>query len=162
MNNDFLSGKEFNLGMVPGEGRLPAPAIKKHLEEKIGSFGLSIRKHMINGTLDGCNTNKALLALLKIVKQLCLAHSFQLGIVKVVYVNQKKGKDDKNEFETIQVHVEIEEPQVQPGKHFHFYYTHYIVKCIAKDEVEKKTESSTVRHFHEIFDKIIIFLSSGS
>ena len=124
MNNDFLLGKEFNLGMVPGEGRLPAPAIKKHLEEKLGSFGLTIRKHMINGTLDGCNTNKALLELLKIVKQLCLAHSFQLGIVKVVYVNKKKGKDDENEFETIQVHVEIEEEDPNPGKHF--YYIHYI------------------------------------
>ena len=110
--------------MVPGEGRLPATAIQKHLEEKLGSFGLTIRKHMINGTLDGCNTNKALLELLKIVKQLCLAHSFQLGIVKVVYVNKKKGKDDENEFETIQVHVEIEEEDPNPGKHF--YYIHYI------------------------------------
>ena len=119
--------------MVPGEGRLPATAIQKHLEEKLGSFGLTIRKHMINGTLDGCNTNKALLELLKILKQLCLAHSFQLGIVKVVYVNKKKGKDDENEFETIQVRVEEEHEDTEPGKNFIFATYLTFVRYIAKD-----------------------------
>ena len=100
--------------MVPGEGRLPAPIIKNHVVEKVGNFGLVVKKHTINGTLDGCNTNKALGKLLDILIQFCLAHSFQLGIVKVVYVHQKKGnngnlEDDEDEFETVQVRVEMEE-----------------------------------------------------
>ena len=123
----FLSGLEFNLGMVPGEGRLPAVKIKEHLVKRLEAFGLSHKKHTINSTLDGCNTNKSLGKLLEILIQFCLAHGIQLGICKTVYITE----DD--EFESINIEAEAieqpEEPQVN-----HFYYILYIVKYIAKDD----------------------------
>ena len=83
-------GRNFNLGMVPGEGRLPATKVMEHLVKKQESFGVNYKTDTIAGTLDGCTTNIKVGKELKKLLQLCLAHGFQLGIVKTVYKPLKK------------------------------------------------------------------------
>ena len=88
-----ISGLNINLGMVPGDGRLPAEKIRDHVVGRLEKFGLNYKTDIINGTNDGCNTMIKYGDLLKILIQLCLAHGFQLGIVKTIYVG--KAKKDK-------------------------------------------------------------------
>ena len=99
---------EFNLGMVPGEGRLPAEKIFEHLQKKLETFGLSHKKDTINSTLDGCNTNKSLGKMLKTLIQFCLAHGIQLGICKTVYITEE------DEYESINIEAieQLEQPKV--------------------------------------------------
>ena len=94
--------------MVPGEGRLPAEKILEHIEKKLEAFGLCHKKDTINSTLDGCNTNKSLGKMLKILIQFCLAHGIQLGICKTVYVTEE------DEFESINIEAEAIEQPEQP------------------------------------------------
>ena len=107
--------------MVPAEGRTPAEKVKIHLVNKLESFGIDYKKDTINGTLDGCTTNIKLGRLLKKLLQLCLAHGFQLGIVKTLYVKKKKknnpnsdeneNDDETNEDESTNEDTESEEEE---------------------------------------------------
>ena len=93
-----FSGHNFNLGMVPGHGRLPADVIKEHYVRKIESFGLNFKKDILNSTNDGCKTMEKLGELIKKLMQLCLAHGLQLGVVKTFYLNMiKKTLGNQNE-----------------------------------------------------------------
>ena len=87
--------------MVPGEGSLPAPKIKGHIITKVGSFGLTWKKHIINTTNDGCSTMTCLGKLLDgKLMQLCIVHGIQLGVVKTVYNTAKRRRidDDDGKF----------------------------------------------------------------
>ena len=94
----MYTGQNFNLGMVPGEGRLPATKVMEHLVKRQESFGVNYKTDTIAGTLDGCTTNIKVGKELKKLLQLCLAHGFQLGIVKTVYKPLKKKELDSNDM----------------------------------------------------------------
>ena len=51
-----LKGHNFNLGMVPGIGRLPAPVMKEKYIKRIEAFGLSFQKDIFYTTNDRCST----------------------------------------------------------------------------------------------------------
>ena len=90
--------------MIPGEGRLPASKVKELLVKKLDSFGVNIKTDTIVGTLDGCTTNIKLGKDLKKRIQLCLAHGFQLGIVKTVYILPRDNK-----FESVEDVTDMEQ-----------------------------------------------------
>ena len=94
----MYTGQNFNLGMVPGEGRLPATKVMEHLVKRQESFGVNYKTDTIAGTLDGCTTNIKVGKELKKLLQLCLAHGFQLGIVKTVYKPLKKKQLDTDDM----------------------------------------------------------------
>ena len=89
--------------MVPGVGRLTANVIKEKYIKRIEAFGLNFVRDIINSTNDGCSVMKSVgKKILPKLMQLCLAHGFQLGVVKTFYLNQKKKKksqdiEDENE-----------------------------------------------------------------
>ena len=94
--------------MVPGHGSLPAEKIKELYVARIERFGLNFNKHVINSTNDGCSTMIKLKKELKKLMQLCLVHGIQLGIVKIVYVDDK---ENTVEIEVDQTNVESDDDE---------------------------------------------------
>ena len=82
--------------MVPGEGRLTAEVIRNNVVERVEKFGLCVKTDCIMGTNDGCTTMEKYGRLLDKLIQFCLAHGFQLAVVKGIYILLSKPKKKKN------------------------------------------------------------------
>ena len=83
--------------MVANDGRLQAEKIRDHVVGKVEKFGLNFETDIINGSNDGCTTMEKYGRLIEKFIQLCLAHGFQLGVVKVIYIPMaSKKKELKN------------------------------------------------------------------
>ena len=82
--------------MVPGEGRLTAEVIRNNVVQRVEKFGLCVKTDCIMGTNDGCTTMEKYGRLLDKLIQFCLAHGFQLAVVKGIYILLSKPKKKKN------------------------------------------------------------------
>ena len=78
--------------MVPGEGRLTAEVIRNNVVQRVEKFGLCVKTDCIMGTNDGCTTMEKYGRLLDKLIQFCLAHGFQLAVVKGIYILLTKPK----------------------------------------------------------------------
>ncbi len=90
-------GSANGLGMVRVNGSMPADKGLELIIEKLGQFGLDLKKHIVALTTDGASVMKKLGRQSGILHQLCHSHGIHLAVVDVLY--KKLEDENNNEYE---------------------------------------------------------------
>ncbi len=86
----ILHGSDDNwrLGMVRIEGSMPAERLEEIIKDKLNTFGLDMKKHIVGCTTDGASVMLKFGRISASEHQQCLAHALHLSVCGVLY---KKG-----------------------------------------------------------------------
>lgn len=91
----------WNLGLIRIKGTMDAETIVRKIDERLGTFELSIDRHIICQMTDGCKTMKKVGRICTCDQQLCLTHGVQLAVLDVLYQKTKpktvKAHDKQSE-----------------------------------------------------------------
>jgi len=101
----------FSLGLILITEGTTAGDIKKMVEEKVESFGLKMKRHIVGGTTDGARNMAKVGEISDWIHQKCLSHGLHLVVSKKFYGKEISQEDMEDEEETTEEQEEEEEEE---------------------------------------------------